>query len=222
MRKNRLNFIIDVIMLLVMVVILSIGLLVKYMLPTGQEKWELYGENREFLFMNLDRHQWGEIHYLLGIVLIALLILHILLHWKQIVCIYTQWIKAKVLRILLAWAFLVIMVLIVLIPFIVKPQIGEDESHYRNKNNDLLIQEKKTGSLDEEHTYSAIDINGQMSLDQISKEYKIPCNELKKKLGIPVNISNDERIGRLRKQYNFSMQQIKDIINEHQKLQNHE
>ena len=97
MRKNRLNFIIDVIMLLVMVVILSIGLLVKYMLPTGQEKWELYGENREFLFMNLDRHQWGEIHYLLGIVLIALLILHILLHWKQIVCIYTQWIKAKVL-----------------------------------------------------------------------------------------------------------------------------
>ena len=93
MKKSKWNLIIDAIMLIVMMALIGIGLLNKYILLTGQKKWDKFGNNYEFSWLGLDRQGWNDIHFILGLVLFALLVLHILLHWKMIINIYKSLIK---------------------------------------------------------------------------------------------------------------------------------
>lgn len=43
MKQLKLNLLIDAIMLIIMVAIIGIGLLVKYILLSGKEKWDSFG-----------------------------------------------------------------------------------------------------------------------------------------------------------------------------------
>jgi len=106
MEKSKLNLTIDGLLLLCIAAIVGIGLLIKYVLVAGYLRWEIYGRNVEMLFWGLDRHQWGTIHLVLGIVFLALLVLHIVLHWSMIIGIYiklipnrfARWITALILE----------------------------------------------------------------------------------------------------------------------------
>ncbi|MCD6571409.1 MAG: hypothetical protein J7L53_11955 [Deltaproteobacteria bacterium] len=45
MNKAKLNFIIDIFMFICMMLIASIGFLIKFTLIPGREAWEIYGRN---------------------------------------------------------------------------------------------------------------------------------------------------------------------------------
>lgn len=125
MTKSKLNLIIDAVMFLCMAAIAGIGLLIKYVLVPGQARWAIYGRNVELYFQGLDRHQWGIVHLAIGLVLIALLVLHIVLHWGMILVIYRSLIPSRVFR----WVVLVILICLtaILLAFscFVKPEVGE-------------------------------------------------------------------------------------------------
>ncbi len=72
MTRSKLNLITDGLMLLCMAAIAGIALLIKFVLVPGYQRWEIYGRNVELYFWGLDRHQWGTIHLLFGLVFIAL------------------------------------------------------------------------------------------------------------------------------------------------------
>ena len=103
--KSKLNLIIDALLLLCLAAIAGIGILIKHVLVPGSQRWEIYGRNVELLFLGLDRHQWGTIHYAVGWAFVGLLVLHVVLHWGMIVGIYrklipnrpARWIAAMVL-----------------------------------------------------------------------------------------------------------------------------
>ncbi len=90
MKKSKLNLIIDAILLLCMAAIAGIGLLMKNVLVPGYKRWDIYGRNVELYFWGLDCHQWGTIHFIIELVLLALLVLHIALHWSMILGIYRK------------------------------------------------------------------------------------------------------------------------------------
>jgi len=76
MNRSRLNFLVNLITLLVMWALATVGLLIKYVLPPGTgRRLEAWGMNR---------HEWGEVHFYLGVVLIGLLAVHVLLHWSWV------------------------------------------------------------------------------------------------------------------------------------------
>ncbi len=83
--RQKLNIIIDIIMFLVMGALAAIGFIIRYILIPGSERWEKYGRNVDLTCWGMDRHEWGLIHLVLGILLIVLLILHIIFHWTMIV-----------------------------------------------------------------------------------------------------------------------------------------
>jgi len=80
--KNRLNFWVDVVMFVDMVCITLIGLIIRYVLPPGtggrHGGWGL-------TFLGMSRHDWGDVHWVMALILVALLVVHIWLHWKWIV-----------------------------------------------------------------------------------------------------------------------------------------
>ncbi len=267
MKRANLNFIINALMFISMSAILGIGFLIKFTLVSGQERWAKYGDNVEMLMFGLDRHQWGKIHLIIGLVLIALLILHIVLHWKCVVSVYHKIIKRKYISTIIAVLFTVICALFIFFPFLIKPNItsydhgrGGDEMHannihnmdssrhhkgelrhneiidssittkrHKNKDNEFIGNHKnqdantvgkhknkgdKTIKM-HEHSNLEIEIRGYMTLNEISKKCKVPTDVIKTKLNIPKSFSNDQKVNRLRRDYNIEMHQIKDVIREY-------
>jgi len=118
MRKSTLNFIINALMLFCLCAIISIGFLIKYTLISGQEQMIRFGKKVEFTLFEMDRHEWGIIHLIVGYILIGLLLFHIILHWKTVVCVYKRLLQKKPILKFISIVFISICFLFIIIPFI--------------------------------------------------------------------------------------------------------
>jgi hypothetical protein len=58
----------------------------------------------------------------------------------------------------------------------------------------------------------AVLITGQMTLSDIEKQTGIQARRLAEELGLPSNASLNERIGRLRRMYQITIQDVRDVI----------
>ena len=61
-----------------------------------------------------------------------------------------------------------------------------------------------------------------MTINEVAKEYKVPADHIKSKLDIPLSISDNERLGRLRKAHGFTMSEVEQIIYTYQKSKSNE
>ena len=136
MRKPILNFIINASMTLCMSAIIGIGFLIKYTLISGQERWDVYGRNVELSLFGMDRHQWGMFHLILAFVLLGLLIVHIVFHWKFIANVDKKIIKEPVTKKVVALLFIILCALLIVIPFFTQPEI---ESIKKGKGRQVTL-----------------------------------------------------------------------------------
>jgi len=118
MRKPTLNFIINALMLFCMCAIIGIGFLIKYTLVSGQEQIIKYGNKVELSLFGMDRHEWGAIQLIVGYILIGLLLLHIILHWKVIISVYKRLLQKKPAIKFISIVFITICFLFIIIPFV--------------------------------------------------------------------------------------------------------
>ncbi len=126
--KGKINFIIDVVMFALMGLLAGLGLLIKYVLLSGTERWLKYERNVELTFWGLDRHQWGAIHLWVAVALVVLLVLHIILHWKMIICLYKKIIGNRKGRIICGSALSVVTLLFIVFPFIITVDVTDMQS----------------------------------------------------------------------------------------------
>jgi hypothetical protein len=140
MDKNKWNFIIDAIMFVAMAAIAGLGFLMKYVLVNSKERVAIYGRPVDLNFLGLGRHEWGAVHLYLSFALLALLVLHIVLHWKLIVALYRRYVPSPRLRLGITIAFAVLFALLFVGPLFVKPNVieakqGSQEEHGRGENS---------------------------------------------------------------------------------------
>lgn len=226
MNKSKLNFIIDIFMFICMTLIASIGFLIKFILIPGRESWEIYGKNVDLLLFGMDRHQWGTIHLYIAFILLALLVLHIFLHWKMIVGLYHKLITSPKIRKISFWIFMSVFIFLIVFPFAVNPKVvdrGLGKGHYNTrKGNENGIkttikqhENKLQNNSHEKYTASgiAIEVRGFMTLTDVAQKYNVPINILIAQLGIPKSAGlSVQQLGRLRKIYNFKMTDVEKII----------
>ena len=226
--KARINFLIDALMFIAMMAIGGIGFLMKFVLVPGSERWEIYGSNVELFLWGWDRHQWGAFHLILGYILLGLLFLHIVFHWKQIKGLFKNWIPSKRARIVWTSIFTPVCLLCFLfaffIPFDVVP-IKNGEGHGQAQMGRQEHIEKEITQLSEEpsmkdeddiapedHQEKSLEIYGSSSLKELVNKYGVPADSIKKFLGIPLNVSDYEKMGRLRRVYAFHMSDVERFI----------
>ncbi|MBF0315897.1 MAG: DUF4405 domain-containing protein [Oligoflexia bacterium] len=107
------NFAVDAILLINLVLLAATGLLLHVTLPPGSGRLTALG---------LTRHQWGDVHFYLAIVFLVITSLHLLLHWKWILCLlkdrYLQgrWSMGKLMMVIIIFA---ILLGIMLFPYLV-------------------------------------------------------------------------------------------------------
>ena len=232
--KSKLNLIIDLIMLLLLMTIAGIGFLMKYVLVPGFERNVLYGINVNLEFLGQTRHQWGSIHLILSITFLALLILHTILHWKMIVCIFRRMIPSNTIRILLVGLITFIGLLLITIPLFQKPDLVQKEPLHRNRHdiNNLVPEifhksefskqedsisansRPKTNQDNKRHLHSSmeeIEVYGSQTLQFVAGKYNVPVSIIAADLKIPLTLS-EEKLGRIKKRYPFTMDDVRASI----------
>jgi hypothetical protein len=122
MNKGKLNFIIDATMFLCLMAMAGLGLLMKYIMPPGERLREIYGSNPQLTWLGWDRHDWGDIHFYLAVAFLSLLVLHIILHWSQILGLFHRWVPNPRTRFRVALIFLLISLLLIYFPFLITPE----------------------------------------------------------------------------------------------------
>jgi hypothetical protein len=76
MKRNTLNYCIDAASFTCFSLLTSTGLLLYFVLPPGN--------GHRAAVWGMGRHDWGEIHLVLSLILLALMVVHLMLHWKWI------------------------------------------------------------------------------------------------------------------------------------------
>ena len=64
---------------------------------------------------------------------------------------------------------------------------------------------------------SPLGIRGYMTLAEVAGTHNVPADYLKEHLGLPLSTSGNEKLGRLRKRYGFTMHDVEKIIEEYRK-----
>jgi hypothetical protein len=76
-------------------------------------------------------------------------------------------------------------------------------------NASKTINHKKHG----EHTNKEIEVFGYMTLNDVAEKYEIPVGELASCINVPAG-NYHEKIGRLKKQYDFELVSLRNYIKE--------
>lgn len=77
MKKSKILFITDLLAFVCFVFLLSTGVIMKYLLPPGSGRW--------VNLWYLNRHDWGDIHFWLAMLFLAIISGHLVLHRRWIV-----------------------------------------------------------------------------------------------------------------------------------------
>jgi hypothetical protein len=92
-----------------------------------------------------------------------------------------------------------------------KQMVSNKEVNTAEQESENSISEQQVNEVHskEEHTLT---IRGFHTFSQLADEYNISTKELKKLLGIPASVSNNERLGRVRRTYDFTMSDVEAAI----------
>lgn len=215
MKKTDWQYLVDTLLFLCIVGIVFIGFLMGLILPKGPAA----PESAKY-FLGLHRHQWGNIHFYLSITFTVLVIIHLVFSWKWIKIKSRQIFKRGWKSILVLTALSSILVLVLFWAFY--PRIpGAYEDHgvragaktkQQNPSGEVFPVHEETIYLEDGTV--AIVITGQTTLKQVEKATGIPAEDVAIQLGLPAKVSPDESFGRLRKQYAFTIRDVRDAVDE--------
>lgn len=201
MKKPKVNFIIDSIAFGAFFFLITTGVLMRYILPPGSGHFTT--------IWGMDRHQWGTIHFWISIVFFSILALHLILHWKWVVCV----IKGKPHEGSGFRVGLGVIGLLTLIAFSIAPLIQQVEVS-TSKNDKVDVSSA--------HKYEDISIRGQMSLLEVERTTNVPVNYLIEKLKLPATLTGDEQLGQLKRSYGFEIDDVRKIVSEYKSNINEE
>lgn len=200
MKRQKLNFLVDALALAGLVFLMATGLFIRYILPPSSGK--------ALSVWGLTRHEWGDIHFYIAVFIITVLSLHLVLHWRWIECaIQDKPKEGSGTRLALGVAGLIILLLIAAAPFLSpKEKLPEGENKKTHQG------EKSHSENRQDHSTTNKTLRGSMTLAEVEQSTGVPADHILKELGIPDNVSLDERLGPLRRQYNFEMQTVREIV----------
>ena len=186
MRRSAVNLLIDVISLLVFLAMIWTGCLMHYVLPAGG------GRGHTLTLWGMNRHEYSKLHFYLALTMVALIIVHLWLHWPWICSTMSNLLGAprpkRFKRALYGLFLLLVMVIVTAgsllwIETKVMYTYGEDPTGY---------------GYEAFETNELPDITGRTTLSQAAEMAGISVEQLIIKLHLPSNINPNERLGRLR------------------------
>ena len=201
MKRNTVNFLIDVISFLPMLGLIWTGLLIHYVLPPGTGGRH---SDQALTVWGFGRHDYGTVHFYLALTLVGLMVVHLWLHWS--------WVCATVRRLagkgsspssregVYGIAALVVVSALIFGGLLLARSLVQSGA--------MAIEPK----VMEHDTSSSLQISGQTTLTQAAGIGGMSVEELIAKLRLPADINVDEPLGRLKRQYGFEIHDVRNIL----------
>ncbi len=193
MKRSKLNFTFDAIAFAGFVFLTTTGVLMRYTLPPGSRRFKT--------IWGLDRHEWGDIHFWISIVFLGLLAMHLVLHWRWIINIITgRPREGSGLR-----AGLGIVGIVGLLALATAPLLSPVDTTLESLSGRNLSSVQ----------HGNVQVWGSMTLQEAEKATGVPAEHIIKQLGLTPDLVEDECLGDLRKMYGFTMDDVRQIIQEY-------
>lgn len=214
MKRSTIHFAVDSLALVALVAMTSTGFLLRYVLPPGSGR--LLGEGTGYgaarnpitLLWGLTRQEWGSIHFWISTALMAILAVHIFLHWRWIVSVVRNRPKDHSgVRFGIGVVGLVSVLGFAMTPFL---------SPTRSIPRIELTDELETNSQPSIKLRQRARIRGLMTLRDVEKQTGTPVDVLLRELDLPGNISPDSHIERLSRIYGFDVEAVHEIVDRYE------
>ncbi len=203
MKRNTIHFCIDVLTLAAFVGLAWTGCLIHYILPPRHGR----AKGIEMLLWGWDRHDYGQVHFYLAISALALVLVHVWLHWAWVCStVASFWDRAKV-----PYGKRLIYGLIV---FLLLTAGAAGSLIWVNSQVKTNTQEQ--GRRANESSEIHIERLGQRSLQELSQISGVPLERFITELKLPADVDTTEQLGRLRRKYSFEMDDARNVMEGHQ------
>jgi len=209
-KRTTTFFVVDAIAFVLFALLAATGTLVRYTLPPGSGHFNTV--------WGMDRHEWGQLHFWMAVGLLAVLALHVFFHWKWVV----SMVKGRPRegsggRFALAVVGVLALVGLIAAPFFAPvEQTGEPGKRRHAAREVIETHEGAETHEDADAHEDGLRIQGSMTLLDVERETGVPVAVLVEGLGLPADVSPDERLGRLRRAHGFEMSDVRTVVAEHQ------
>ena len=194
MKTPKKRFIIDVLAFISFVFLTSTGVLLFYILPPGS--------GRGSTIWQLDRHAWGDIHFYFAVSFLLILSYHVIQHWRWILSLVKGRQRSySRKRIALGLVGLFALLAIAVAPIITPVEKTENSEH------EIEHSPGKESEVSQ--------IEGSMTLADIEQINGVPAAYLLHELDLPLTISKKEKLGQLKETYNFSMEDVREVVSDY-------
>jgi len=200
MKRSTLNLWIDILLFLNMWGLIFTGLLMHYILPAGQ------GRGRSLTLWGWNRHNYGDLHFYMSLVLLGLCIVHVWLHWSWVCCMISNVLTGKSNKTkrdtIYGIVFLVVFLVITIgVLAAVKTAVKADQPGRLGQQSP-----EHSGELITEHF-----ITGRTTIEQAAGMCDMSPAEFKQALDLPPDVSSAERLGRLKRQYGLELERVRQM-----------
>ena len=215
MRRNTLNFIIDCALALAMLGMIMTGLVIRFVLPPGSGQQALW---------SLTRHEWGDVHFWLAVAIAALALLHVAMHWQWTCMTIYQLVRgaeagvprSMVRNIAGVTTVLLLAVLCAGFVWVARGQVGaarqggqyrggasagaaEEPRQRRGRSEQPATRESGAGQM----------LRGSTSIKEAAAAVGVSVEELRRRLGVPADVPDDQTLGRLSQRLGVSMSELR-------------
>ena len=225
MKRTNVNFLVDALALVALVLLAATGAIIRYVLPAGSGHGSaLWG---------LDRHGWGHVHFWIALGFCVAMVVHLALHWGWITCVVRWDTRGRSKgRAVLALIAVIALLAVATAPFFgTVEEFEEGPRGGRGGERGGRAREHEDGSVeyeggdveyqsrpvdhegaDAEHRGEDHTIHGSMTLRDVQELTGVPADHIITTLHLPADVPRDERLGRLRRSYGFEIDDIKRIV----------
>jgi hypothetical protein len=196
MRKPTLNFIVDSLAFVGFVVLVSTGILMRYVIPPGQ------GHGRAI--WGLGRHDWGTFHFWVAVFFLSTIAVHLFLHWKWLFHMIRGRKKSEIRsskRLGIVFSALTVFLIIAFAPVFSPIQSTNEIDEHQGSAT--------VSSQDETHLESKI--VGSMTLTDVERVVNIPATYFIENLKLPQDVRMDLPLRELQRDYGFTMDDVRTL-----------
>lgn len=197
MKRLLVNIIIDTLAAMVMLGVIATGIILRFVLPPRS--------GRMRTLWNMSRHQWGDLHFWLALVAVAIVLLHLALHWDWVVSVVrrrmvgpNQGPPSKRLKAISGVASVLIVGSILTGFWWISAQSVRQAAMHQAGNKG--------------HAFTEASLRGSMTLAQTAATLRCSVEQVKQRLDVAVNTPESTRLGQITKEKGVTMREIRNRL----------
>jgi len=210
MSKRILNYLVDLAALAALLLLAATGALLALVLPPGS--------GRFLTLWGMDRHEWGDVHFGIAASFIALMLVHLVLHWSWIVAVaFGRGEDRSAARAGLTAVILIVAMGAAAAPFFAQVQSTGGDAPHRGRSKGALIENPSHDALraPEPRRGQSHAVQGFMTLAEVEARTGVKVETILKELNLPPDTPKTERLGRLKNRHGFEMGDVDRILEKH-------